>query len=264
MPGEIKLEIKERLHIVIPTRNRFDKLVQVLMSIPQYEWMELHIGFDGDRVSFERFSQMNGYWKGEKANLYFTPSQVGSITMRNLMTTKITGSLLWATDDIQFQRGSIESAWTDLWRVYPDGDGVVGFRQANAQPAGNFCWTGVGIMGQKFLKRYPGRMISFPEYFHFGTREIERLAVKYNKLYKDFDATIFHNHPDFYPKETDTTHHEARVHHRADKDLKDNRQKQGLIWGDGDETNSTYRTNISRHRTTVESKPDKRMGSKSH
>ena len=236
---------EERLNIVVPTRNRFAKLVQMIQTIPQYEWMELHMGFDGDRSSFERFSNMPGYWKGGQANLYFSISQVGAIRTRNLMTTKCRGSILWATDDIAFTRGSIESAWESLWREFPDGDGVVGFRQENAKPAGNFCWTGVGIMGEKFLKRYPKQMISFPGYFHFGTREIETLAAKLKKLYRDENATIFHNHPGFYPDKMDVTHVEARAFHKEDKLLKTNRKKQGLIWGDGDETSSTYRPDIS-------------------
>lgn len=244
----------ERLNIIVPTRNRFLKLVEMLRTIPQYEWMELHLGFDGDRVSFERFSGMNGYWKGGRAKLYFSPSQIGSVSMRNLMTTSCNGSILWATDDILFRRGGIESAWENLWRMFPNGDGVVGFMQENAKPAGNFCWTGVGIMGQKFLKRYPARMISYPEYFHFGTREIETLAKKLKKLYKDRLARIHHNHPDFYPKAMDTTHMEARVHHDEDMKLKRARAKAGLIWGDGNETNSAYRADISRHRKTFKSR----------
>lgn len=236
---------EERLNIVVPTRNRFLKLVEMLQTIPQYDWMELHIGFDGDRTSFERFSNMPGYWKGGQANLYFSMSQIGAIKMRNMMTTKCRGSVLWATDDILFRRGSIEAAWESLWREFPDGDGVVGFRQENAKPAGNFCWTGVGIMGEKFLKRYPKQMISFPGYFHFGTREIEHLAKKLMKLYREMDATIFHSHPDFYPNKMDVTHMEARAFHKEDEALKDSRKKQGLIWGDEDETSSTYRSDIS-------------------
>jgi hypothetical protein len=235
----------EKLNIVVPTRNRFLKLVEMMKTIPQYSWMELHLGFDGDRTSFERFSRMTGYWKGGVANLYFSQSQVGAIKMRNMMTTRCRGSVLWATDDITFIRGGIESAWSSLWREFPDGDGVVGFRQENAKPAGNFCWTGVGIMGEKFLDRYPKRIISFPGYFHFGTREIETLAVNLKKLYRDENALIFHNHPDFYPEQMDTTHMEARAFHEQDVELKKNRREQGLIWGDGDETNPTRRPDIS-------------------
>ena len=237
--------IEEFLNIVIPTRNRFGKLVETLKSIPQYDWMNLHIGFDGDRASFERFSGMDGYWKGGQASLFFSPDQVGSIMIRNILTSDCVGSILWATDDIQFLKGSIESAWKSLWRIFPDGDGVVGFKVANASPAGNFCWTGVGIMGSKFLARYPDKQISFPGYFHFGTREIEILSKKLGKLYKDPEAKIFHNHPDFYPSVMDTTHHEARVHHDRDIRMKKDRQKMGLIWGFGDETDSAYRSDIS-------------------
>jgi len=235
----------ERLHIVVPTRNRFLKLVEMIQTIPQYEWMELHLGFDGDRISFERFSGMDGYWKGKKANLYFSPDQIGSIKMRNMMTSHCEGSILWATDDILFRRGSIEAAWESLWREFPDGDGVIGFGVENAKPPTNFCWTGVGIMGGKFLNRYPKKMISYPGYFHFGTREIETLSKRLGKLRRELEARIFHNHPDFYPSQMDTTHHEARIHHAEDVKIKKDRMKRGLIWGFGDETNSTYSPDIS-------------------
>lgn len=239
--------IEERLNIVIPTRNRFAKLVETLKTIPQYSWMELHLGFDGDRRSFESFSRMDGYWKGAKANLFFSPVQIGAIKMRNILIQHSKGAILWATDDILFLKGGIESAWKNLWDRFPDGDGVVGFMQSNAKPAHNFCWTGVGIMGETFLLRYPEKMISFPEYFHFGTREIETLAVKLNKLYKDNQARIFHNHPDFYPAQMDTTHLDARVFQDRDVALKKARKKAGLIWGDGNERSETYRSVISGH-----------------
>jgi hypothetical protein len=253
---------RDRLDIVIPTRNRFGKLIEVLKTIPQYSFMELSLGFDGDRTSFEKFSKMWGYWKGKSAFTYFFADQTGSVNVRNYMTSKCPGSVLWATDDILFRKGSIESAWESLWREFPDGDGVVGFRQENARPAGNFCWTGVAIMGPKFLKRYPDKMISYPGYFHFGTREIETLAKKLNKLYKDKNANIYHNHPDFYPKQMDTTHVEARVHQDQDVKLKKERVKQGLIWGFGNESHSAYSTNFPRYRETVKSKPDKGLGPK--
>lgn len=239
--------IEEKLHIVIPTRNRFDKLVEMLKTIPQYEWMDLHLGFDGDRTSFEWFSKNSGYWKGGQAKLYFSAAHLGSIKLRNMMTSHIEGSLLWGTDDILFRRGAIESAWGMLWKEFPDGDGVVGFRVENAKPAGNFCWTGVGIMGGKFLARYPKKMISFPGYFHFGTREIETLSKKLGKLHENPLALIFHNHPDFYPKAMDKTHLDARAHHDKDVQIKRDRVKQGLIWGYGDETSQTYYSDIPRH-----------------
>lgn len=226
--------INERLDIIVPTRNRFQKLIRMLKSIPQYSWMELHIICDGDTWTYNKLCQLGGYWKGGQPQLYLT-QHMGSVHCRNLITQKAEDAILWATDDIIFEKGCIESAWDNLKKCYPDGDGVVGFNQHNAKPPGNFCWTGVGIMGQSFLKRYPGKVLSFPGYFHFGTREIERLALKVGRLYKDPLAKIHHFHPDFYPALMDETHIVARSRIHQDMTLKKERKEQGLIWGFLDE-----------------------------
>ncbi len=227
--------INERLDIIIPTHKRFVKLVRTLKSIPQYDWMDLHIVFDGDPDAHQKFMDLRGYWKGEQAKLHLIQHR-GSVFSRNLVTRKAEDAILWGTDDIVFEKGAIESGWENLKKRFPDGDGVVGFNQHNAAPPGNFCWTGVAIMGQTFLRRYPGKLVSWTEYFHFGTREIETLALKVGKLYKDKAAKIFHFHPDVMPTEMDETHYTARAEIGADMSLKKYRKAKGLIWGYGAES----------------------------
>lgn len=227
--------MNKKLDIIIPTRKRFKKLVRTLMSIPQYDYMELHIIADGDPDTHKKLMEIGNYWKGGEAQVHLIKHK-GSVYARNLVTMRAQDAILWATDDIVFQRGAIESAWKNLKDFFPNGDGVVGFNQINARPPGNFCWTGVAIMGQTFLQRYPGKKISHPGYFHFGTREIEILADrKLGKLFKDRKAGIFHYHPDWFPEEMDETHYTARLLTDADMRLKKERREKGLIWGFGTE-----------------------------
>jgi hypothetical protein len=232
--------INTRLDIIIPTHNRFAKLVRMLKSIPQYGYMELHIICDGDPETHRKLMKLKGYWKGGEAKVHLIQHR-GSVYARNLVTRKAEDAILWATDDIIFEKGCIESAWDNLKKCYPDGDGVVGFNQHNAKPPGNFCWTGVAIMGQTFLRRYPDKLISWTEYFHFGTREIEYLARKVGRLYKDPLAKIYHFHPDFLAAELDETHYTARAKIDEDMQLKKYRRDEGLIWGYGEESSEKWK-----------------------
>lgn len=227
----------KQVDIIIPTRNRLEKLLRMLKSIPEREDLFVHIAFDGDVANFRKLIDIDlnsGFEQSKewtKEHLWFYCfSQRGSVACRNSISQKCEDAILYSTDDIRFEEGSIESAIASMKREFPDDDGVVGFYQHNA-PNNNFCWTGVALVGQKFLLRYPYRRIGCPEYYHFSTREVEYLAKPLEKLFCDKNAKIFHYHPDFYKEEMDQTHKDARIYKAKDMALKERRKENGLIWG---------------------------------
>lgn len=224
----------EYVDIVISTRKRLDKLLRTIKSIPERTDLNLKIIFDGDFETFTEFVEMDNkkpIWKGGGFKANCLPS-CGSVYCRNHVIRKCEDAVLYATDDIVFQENSIESAIYSLQTEFPDDDGVIGFNQFNLYQ--NFCWTGVALVGQKFLQRYPKKVLFYPGYFHFGTREIETHSMKLGKLFNDIQARLFHFHPDFYREEMDETHKEARKFKKRDMDLKKLRQEKGLIWGYND------------------------------
>lgn len=224
------MEEMRKIDVVIPTRKRIGKLHKAIDSIP-HNVGEVEVNVivisDGDvetvqevMLIMERVDQ-----------ILFVRGHHGAVYCRNLVTPSCEDMVLYATDDITFRAGAIASALKSLDTLFPDGDGVIGFLQENA-PNRNFNPAGVGLMGQKFLKRYPGKKIFYPKYFHFACQEILWLSDKHEKFVLDEGARLYHFHPAFYPKLKDQCHADARIFRKKDHDLIKKRKREGKIWGD--------------------------------
>ena len=220
--------MENKIHVVIPTRNRLKKLERALKTIPNFIMgdipVQIHIVCDGDKQTALHFGN-NG--KGIKVLLI--PGHNGAVKCRNYALESITsGHVVYATDDIVFRKNAIENAYRALMNRFPDSDGVIGFHQeGNA-----YHPTGMGLVGEKFLKRYENNHLFNPKYFHFACQEIHWLADKHGKYYLEKNAVIYHYHPQHHREEMDKAHNEARIYRKKDHDLIKDRLAKGLIWGD--------------------------------
>jgi len=212
------------INVVIPTRNRRSKLDRMLSTIPDNDFIKIHIACDGDQETAD-------YLKKERPdiNTTFFSGHNGAVVCRNKVLEEITeGHILYAVDDIEFRAECIEIARESLLKHFPDSDGVIGIHQeGNA-----YHPTGMGLVGEKFLKRYPDNHLFNPDYFHFACQEIHWLAVKHNKFYAEKKAAIYHWHPCHHRSELDQAHVDARVYKSRDMELIKERESKGLIWGD--------------------------------
>jgi len=210
--------------LIIPTRNRIAKLERTLVSIPKLDYLTICIICDGDIKSYEHFLT---YRSDIKA--FLVTDHKGSIYCRNCLTSCASDGILNATDDITFSANSIQHAFELFNTNFTDDDGVVGFIQEKRE----FCPTGIALVGQKFLHRYPNKQLYCPKYFHFGAQEIDRLCQKIPKhvFVTDDKLVIYHYHPSFLKEEIDTTHKEARCHRKAEYSFSTSRKKTGEVWG---------------------------------
>lgn len=214
------------IDVIIPTRNRPEKLLRTLESIPSEAGgvkINVLVGFDADPKTAGRFSEYSGI----RECVVFT-EQRGSIAIRNALLQKCDDAVLYATDDIVFKPGAIESAVETMKTHFPDDDGLVGFKVENDKAQ---CPAGVGLAGSLFLQRFPGKTMFHPGYFHFGAQEVHRAAVILKKFAFDPNARILHFHPAFYPDEMDRTHIDARAARAADMALSSSRRRKQLTWG---------------------------------
>lgn len=217
----------KNIDLIIPTRNRFQKLQRCLRSIPSKVngmLIRVNVVCDGDSMTAHRLQS-----EPNSIRVVHVKKHSGSVYCRNMISQSVEDALLYATDDIEFKKGAITEAVKMMEKHFPDGDGVVGFNQINAK---KFSIVGVALMGQKFLRRYPGRKFLFPGYFHFSCQEVEYLGKKLGKIVLAEKARIIHYHPSFIKSESDTTHQEAREHRESDRKLSNQRYAKGLIWGD--------------------------------
>lgn len=236
--------IMKKIDIIVATRNRRDKLINMIKSV----WMGnrdhvsiMRIMCDGDHETEDSLVSkimMNGW------NENFGPTEVGwikhcgSVSCRNLLCERVEDGILYSTDDIIFDPGSIDAAFRLFNRTFPDDDGVVGFVQNNS-----FHPTGIALVGQKFLQRYPNKHLFYHGYYHFAAQEVYELANKYGKFIQCLDARVFHFHPCFMKDQMDDTHNEARIKKSSDMNLMCKRKNAGLIWGDDgciDQDSITY------------------------
>ena len=216
-----------QIDLIIPTRNRLQKLERCLHSIPSSAGglpIRVTVVCDGDPVTARHL--LAGPNSTRVVNV---KEHSGSVYCRNLVSQAVEDALLYATDDIEFLENAIGEAVKVMEEHFPDGDGVVGFNQINAN---KFSVAGVALMGQRFLRRYPERKFLFPDYFHFSCQEIEYLGKKLGKILLAEQAEIVHYHPSFVKHERDVTHVEARLYRKNDRSLSNERYDKGLIWGD--------------------------------
>jgi len=219
----------KNIDIIIPTRNRYEKLCRCLDSIPKSVG-KIKIGVvvicDGDS---ETANKLMGHNDGLITRISVVCEHRGSVYCRNLVTQVTEDALIYATDDIEFKEGAIDVAIGAMHKYFPDEDGVIGFNQVNAK---SFSIAGVGLVGQKFLCRYPNRKLFYPEYFHFSCQEIERLGKKLNRIKLEEKAELLHYHPAKNLSERDSTHTEARRDRIKDKLISSQRRADEIIWGD--------------------------------
>ena len=219
----------KHIDLIIPTRNRWGKLQRCLRSLPKIlSQVELNIIIicDGDQETAKNLTASNN---GQITRIVLVENQKGAVFCRNLMTQCAEDAVLYATDDIEFKRNAIEAAAESMREHFPDDDGVIGFNQIGKQP---FSKTGVALVGQQFLCRYPDKKLFYPEYFHFSCQEIDRLASKLSKFHFEERAKLYHYHPGWFRSEWDETHSEARRYRGKDLKLSREREAKKLIWGD--------------------------------
>jgi len=218
----------KHITILIPTRNRIEKLKKTLVSIPKLDYIDTIVICDNcyDTLEFVRKLNNPKIFPAVVVPRYGTFG--GSVVCKNTYSSDVQDGLLYATDDVIFRENAIQNAFECFNKNFPDDDGVVGF----VQEGNAFHPTGVGLVGQKFLQRYPDKKLFFPGYFHFACQEIHDLCQKLGgKFIQEKQASVLHKHPCNFREEMDQTHIDARIRKREDHALIKERKAKGLIWG---------------------------------
>jgi len=218
----------KHIDIVIATRNRYEKLMRTIRSIPEKDFITTWITFDGDLDGFNRICESD--FEKREIIIDFSFEQRGAVKARNDIISKFAceDGILYATDDMTFEPNAIENAFNAFNSHFPDDDGVVGLVQLGNK---KYHPTGVALVGQKFLQRYPNKQLFWPGYYHFACQEIYWLASKLGKFHQESTAVIRHYNPFILKDEMDETHKEARIHKGKDHALMKARQMSGTIWG---------------------------------
>lgn len=220
--------------IIIPTRNRTDKLIRCLKSIERDVSgfsQEIIVVCDGDALTAIRLI------RDEKVDrAIYVRKHSGSVYCRNLATQTAEDMILCAVDDMEFRPDTISNAVKAMKEHFPNGDGVIGLTMENKirnkKKETSGFYAGVSLVGQKFLRRYPDRKLFFPEYFLFAAQEVTNLAVKLGKIRMCEEAKFVHHSPKKSGEGPDQTHLDGRIWKGVDRQLRKERSAEGLLWGE--------------------------------
>ena len=218
----------QHLTIIIPTKNRLEKLYRCLNSIPREPWITVMVACDGNPDASEALEVSRISPRCDM--VVWCRQDMGVVARGNLVIPMVQDGLMGLADDVEFLPGTLEKAREIFNREFPDDDGVLGWHQEGLP---GYCPTAICMIGQKFLCRYPGKQPMFPGYYHFcSDTEIYHLANKLGKFrFAGKDIAVFHHQGGYEGRPFDQTHHDSRVKQRDDAALYEQRQKAGLIWG---------------------------------
>lgn len=158
------------------------------------------------------------------------PCDIGTTALANAEIARtICDAVIYTPDDIEFSQSSIPNALKVLNEKFPDGDGMIGFKQSNIE---NDNGAAVGLVGQKFIDRFPARQLICPDYRAlWGDTELKEYALSINKYHYCESALIKHYHPFVCPEELDRTHKRQKRHKQTDNGTRQLRQSNNFLWG---------------------------------
>jgi hypothetical protein len=185
------------LSILIPTKGRPEKLERCVKSI-DVDCEILIMATKEDDVS--------EYVRNDKrVDIYIDPT-LSIIESQNILANIAEYDLLPITDDIEFDKGSIQNAINVLYdnNFRFHGNGVCAFHVRNMECA-DYAYM---LVGRKFFDEVLGEVLFEGGYKHFyADQELGDKAKKRSKFCYCMDATILNYHPSAGYAEDETHKH---------------------------------------------------------
>lgn len=229
-----------KIQIVIPTLNRTEKLFRALRSIqrcrdnnayPDELDIVVDVYFSDKRDVREIRDAIEPYGLDGLNFIMLDPMfDFRASDFWNMVLPKVDAdAFVYLTDDVILEPQAIRNA--ALVVNAKDCDVLVGFDVLNAtngQPV-KACY---GMMGRRFIDRFPGRQVFCPDYgCLFIDEELQAFAESISKFYFCPAAQLSHAHPDFTGQEADETHNFNRRWKQIDIQTHSIRVERGLVWG---------------------------------
>jgi cellulose synthase/poly-beta-1,6-N-acetylglucosamine synthase-like glycosyltransferase len=200
-----------KVHVVIPTYRRPEKLARCLASLERQTYPDVEVL----AIEDEGREFAIGIWN-------------------RLAPTVTEGAFVYLCDDVELDPGCLAAAVEALSTRWPDTDGVIGFHQRNIQGKAGTAQSAMGMIGARFLDRFPGRQPFCPDYsrFHFDS-ELGVAARQLGRFHFCLAASLLHYHPAHYKAELDETHAVVRdpAEVQLDRVVWERRRAAGLVWG---------------------------------
>lgn len=226
--------MKCKLDIVIPSRNRIEKLKICITSIKEAikELSDIEtkiiIYIDSKEYAEEIYK--------EKSNI-FVDVHIETLKeeyraarfWNNYIKNMEADVLCYLNDDVKLDKNCLKYGLEELASL--DNDGVVGFYQSNQVGTTN-CNAAFGLISSEFADLFQDRQIMCPDYYCFYLdEELMKCAQSINKFIGSTKATLEHYHPVFTHQKPDETHKHLRRYKNRDINVYRIRNQKGYIWG---------------------------------
>ena len=208
--------------IGIPTvsPDRLTLLEEEIESINKSTYINIYIIIvvDGDAKLYEtakkKFSAFN-------ISVILNKKRRGWVASTNRVLKEFNAEYyIYGSDDLVFPPACIAGAMDVMRKKFPDGDGVVTLGRRHKAI--------FGLIGNKWVERFPDRQVFCPYYIHYGSdAEHTRFAHKIGKF-------AFHPNRDLQVKHyrrNDETRRFSRSTRDVDRALYRDRQERGRLWG---------------------------------
>lgn len=228
-----------KIDLVIPTRDRLQKLLNCLGSIQQAKELVKDEVWTYVYYSDEAHFEIDKLGYGD--NLWIFPRLLtkpyrASTFWNDHLKDSTADMMFYLNDDVVLEINCIKNGIEAMREHFPDTDGVIGLRQENI-PIADACQGAFGIIGKKYTERFPDKQVFCPQYERFYLdREVELYAKSINKFYYAKEAMLKHLHPAYNREWEDMTHFSVRKYLHQDKQNYILRQTKQLLWGKSFET----------------------------
>ena len=200
--------------VIIPTLDREDTLKETIKSAlaSSYKRIGITVVIDGN---FQLARSLAGWPVKIILN---AQRRDWVVSMNKAIAMTHDSAVLYASDDLVFDKYCIERA---VQKMPKDQDALVAIKQDVKG-----CRTAFGLLGRKFIERFPKSQVFCPDYIHFGSDfEIGLYAARVNKLVMCPEARVQHR------RLHDATHQVAVKVKERDVKIKQERKNRGYLWG---------------------------------
>ena len=224
-----------RLDIVIPTRDRLEKLSRCIASLAHNRAL-----FHADIRCFVYFDTNIEIFKfGKEYPFLRTLIQVDTFpeyTAPKLWNYHLkqmdADGMMYLNDDVEMLGDGVMVAKNQFVLHYPDYDGVMGFVQENLRGKFDTAPAAFGIVGRGFADRFPDRQVFCPDYHHLWIdRELELAAKHWGRFHVAEQVKLNHYHPCLGKQYEDDTHNHIRKWKGVDQLIWNSRKSKGWVWG---------------------------------
>lgn len=212
--------------IVIPTYQRFNKLVRCIKSIPDDSNITVYIYFDNRDM--ETYAKVKAEFPNRFLSFTVMERKSQAFGIWNFHAQSCSADIMvYLCDDTELLPETLSNVEKHFEEKFPDTDGVVTFYQTNIKGSD----SAMGCIGRKFIERYPNGEVFNPNYVSFyADTDVGDYAKKLSKFHFGTDCGIIHYHP-VSGEPMDSTHHVIRGKDKTiDMKINKIRKAKGILY----------------------------------